>query len=346
MDRIIPEGKERAFFQVLDAAQNSPSDGRTIEGVKSLRQAIMAFVERPAIAARKAVQAFTTKADFQTMITQNFETFRQTDNFDMIWEQVYKQVPLAPNRLFWEILDVDSGLEFQEVPEGAQVKVSRLTGSKVLGWVRKYGGALGWSQEVIMSQDIGLMQQMAEIFRERFWKDKANRHYALLAAEGLGNVDAYDTTGSNELEKDINTINKSAYALENATKDLGFGDTANAPLVLIASPKLRPRIMRALSTTFQDIPGMGTRVTSNVIPFFSFNPYLTSTSGSSNADHALLILPGRKIQRAEAMAPTSYTKEDIQSLATVQAVWSFYGAVIGRQSSSVASAQVRQVRFA
>jgi hypothetical protein len=41
-----------------------------------------------------------------------------------------------------------------------------------------------------------------------------------------------------------------------------------------------------------------------------------------------------------------YTKDDIQTLGTIQAVWSFYGAVIGRSSASVASPQIRQVRFA
>lgn len=346
MERLIEQGKERDFFCAIQAMQESPDDSRTVEAAKAIRKTIMAFMARPAIEARKAVQAFTTKADLPTMITQTFDTFRQTDNFDMMWEQAYKQVQLAPNRLFWEILDVDSGLEFVEVPEGAQVQVNSISGSKVLGWVRKYGGALGWSQELIMTQDIGAMQQMAEILREKFWKDKGNRHYVLMATEGLGNVDTYDADGANELEKDINTINKSAFALLNNCKDLGFGDMANAPLLLYVSPFMRPRILRALATTFQDVPGMQTRVVYPVTPLFTFNQYLTAPTGSSNTSYGLMVLPGRKIQRAEAMAPTSFTRQDIQTLGTIQAVWSFYGALIGRQSAAVASSQIRQVRFA
>lgn len=343
-DTLIQSGKERDFFAAIQAMQETPEDTRTVEAAKAIRKSVMSFMARPAIEARKAVQAFTTKADLPTMITQTFDAFRQTDNFDMLWEQAYKQIPLAPNRLFWEILDIDSGLEFVEVPEGAQIQVNAISGSKVYGHVRKYGGAIDWSQEMIISQDIGAMQQVAETLREKFWKDKANRHYSLMATNGLGNQDTY--VGSQSVDNDILALNNSAFALANNAKNEGFGDTANAPMILYASPFLRPRILRAIATTFQDVPGMAARVVYNITPLFTFNPYLTSPAGTSNPDWALLVLPGRKIQRAEAMAPTSFTRQDIQTLGSIQAVWSFYGALIGKRSDQNVSTQIRIVKFA
>lgn len=334
-EQLIQKGKERDFFNALEVLTN-PEEDRTprVKASKAIKATINGFVNRPAKAWEKIkaqhnhVKAFGSKADIPTIITDNPEIFRNTDYFDMQWEQAYRDINLDPSRDFWEIVTVDSGLAFRLVPEGGSLQVERITGSKVIAYVGKYGGSIGWTDEMVRFRKLEVMQQIAETFRERFYKDKANRHYLVLstAAEDQTNVTWQGSTGDAEVERDIKTINELAYQIANDTKDAGYGDTANAEFVLYANPKVRSRITRALSYIGQDVAGMPLRVDYNVTPYFTFDPYIASSAGSSTNTDILMVLPGQKIQRATVMEPTTFSDTDILSLSYVDAVWSYYGA--------------------
>jgi len=256
-------------------------------------------------------------------------------NADMSWEQAYKTMPLARGTDSWEIHTVDSGLTIRKVKEGERIDVAGLTGSKVTVYVDKYGGALGWTDEMIRFRKIAAMADKMETFANRFAENKASNHYTLLATAGALNQTVYQgTTGDGVLRRDVKTINKAQYDLGKACKDKGYGDTATAPMVIYADPIFRERIEAAFTATTPSLAGAlgeGQQVLRNVRRFYTFN---SAVSGK-----ILLVLPGNKIQKAEALAPTSYNDYDILSMQYIQAVWSYYGAAVADTD------QVRQVLF-
>lgn len=339
------------FMDLLTEATFGQSD-RAIDELPKAHAKIMAYMAEPRSiyrAQEKArIEAFTASSDIPRMITDNFDSFLDTDEYDMHWEAAYKDVTLEPGRLFWEIMNVTSGVTFQKVPEGAKVDVRALSGTKVMIHCEKYGGALGWSQELLMSRNWNAMEDMAMDFRESYWADKADRHYAILAAAKNSTATAWATTTVANTDplyrvtRDIGTLENGGYTLTNRIKDKGYGDVANRPLLLLAPVALRSRILRALAYTGQDVAGAPNRVTYPITPRFTFNEYLTEAAGSSSDTKALLLVPGKRIQKATAMEPTNYMRKDIQSLTDIQVVWSFYGAGVGFESGFE---QIQELEF-
>lgn len=340
------------FLNLLTEAYFGDGD-RAKDQLPMARKKIMAYISEPAKIGREAekkkIEAFTASSDFPQMVTSNFDSFLNTDEYDMAWEAAFREVTLEPGRLSWEILNVNSGLTFNEVPEGAHIKIDALSGERVTIHCKKYGGGIGWSIELLMGRQWSAMEDIARDFRESFWSDKANRHYALLgaAANASGTSWASTTVATTDplyqLTRDISTLESAAYTLTNRIKDKGYGDVANTPIIGYFPVFLRSRILRALAYTGQDIGGAPVRVTYPITPRFTYNSYLTSTSGASATTDALLVVPGKRLQRATAMEPTNFMKKDIQSLTDIQTVWSFYGAGSGFETGYE---QVQKASFA
>ena len=248
----------------------------------------------------------------------------------MKWELAYRQVPLGKNQDSWEICNVANSLQFFRVEEGQRIEVAGLSGSKTSGVVDYYGGAIGWTDRMIRFRKVVAMIQMAETFRNRFWTNKANNHYALLAAAAALSVTAYQgVAGMGRTRRDILTINRAAFALTNRLRNSGYGDMANAPLILYANPYDEDRIeaaFRALTNSMVSVLGnneIAEQITARRITrVYTYNANIVAGS-------PILVLPGQKIQKADALAPTVYNQEqDILTLNRVQAVWAIYGAIV------------------
>jgi hypothetical protein len=105
---------------------------------------------------------------------------------------------------------------------------------------------------MIRYRKVAAMVDMAQIFRNRFWSNKADNHYLLLAtaAAVAGQTTTYQGAAADgQLRRDILTINEAAFQLANRCKDKGYGDTASLPLVLYANPKDKGRILAAFAAT-------------------------------------------------------------------------------------------------
>ena len=128
------------------------------------------------------------------------------------------------------------------------------------------------------------------------------------------------------MQRDIQTINLAAFTLTNRCRNKGYGDTANAKLVLYFNPRDKNRILAAFNVTSSALAAAGATgatVNYNIELVPTFNQFVTAGS-------PLLVLPGQKLQRAEGMAPTPYGPEmDILSLNRVQSVWAIYGGIVG-----------------
>jgi len=297
--------------------------------------ALQAFVNKPAKemkatiqAFKKSIQAFSVSTDFSLMTTNAFNMIVEEDNFDLGWQQACRDVPRDADKDFWEIGTVTNGITFQQVQEGQRIEMNSMAGTKQLVYVDYYGGALGFTDKMIRFRKLAQMVDMAMAFRNKFWANKADNHYALLAAAAAGNIIvAQGAAGDIRVQRNVLTINQGAFTIGDVNKDKGYGDMANAPLLMYANPFDEDRIEAAFRVTTNYLASgqqPGTSITRRPIQrIYTYNSSVVAGSPQ-------LILPGRKIQMNEAMAPTTYTApQDILTLNYAQSVWSIYGAAVG-----------------
>jgi len=319
---------EQAFFNAVRDVYLATKEGRSYDKTKlaNINMALQAFHMKPKTTYKKKIQAVGVSTDFEVLTKDSFNITTEMDNFDMNYERCFRDVTLGKGQDSWEIYNVANSLTFSKVEEGQRIEVAGLTGTKVTANVEYYGGAIGWTDKMIRFRKVPAMIEMAEIFRNKFWINKANNHYALLAAAAALNNTAYaGVAADGQLQRDIQTINAAAYTLTNRVKDKGYGDMADPGLVMYFNPQDKNRIYGAFRVTEAALATAGqTGQTVN------YNIQLIPTFNSNiSAGSPVLVLPGRKIQKAEAMAPTVYNQEqDILTLNRVQAVWSIYGAIV------------------
>lgn len=291
--------------------------------------AINAFMAEPVRLIKKQIQAVGVSTDFAQLTKDAFNITIQEDNFDLGWERVFRMVTLGKGQDSWEIYDVANSLQFRKVEEGQRIQVDEMSGTKVSAYVDYYGGALGWTDKMIRFRKVPAMVDMAMVFRNNFWTNKANNHYTLLRAAGLLNAITpwQGVAADGQLRRDIQTLNAAAFTLSNRLKDKGYGDTASARMVLYANPQDKARINAALVATTNQTLGagnttVGQKVDWNIEVIFTFNTNIV-------AGTPILVMPYNKIQRSDAMQPTTYTPaKDALTLNELQAVWAIYGAIV------------------
>jgi hypothetical protein len=301
------------------------------EGLK-VSAALQAYLNEPVIRFRQKIQGEAVSTDFPVTIADSFNVTVQDITFDMGWQEAFKLVPLGKNQDFWEIYDVQNALTFRLMEEGQRVEVSELTGSREIAWVDYYGGALGWTDKLIRYRKVAAMLDIMEIFRNNFWSNKAANHYLILAAAAALNITAYQGAAAiGQARRDILTFNTAIAALANRNLNKGYGNIANAPLLCYANPADEPRIEAVfeLKTNSQgNVVGAGVGATqiTRTRPVKRIYTYDTSILPG----FPIIILPMRKIQRADDMPPTSFrSPKDPLTLSIWEAVWAIYGAVVG-----------------
>ncbi len=291
--------------------------------------ALQAFVNKPKTVLKK-VQAqhtgISVSSDFPIVTKDSFNVTIESQNFDMGYEKVFKTVTLGAGQDAWEIYNAANSLTFLKVEEGQRIDVAGYTGSKVTAYVDYYGGAIGWTDKMIRFRKVAAMLDLAETFRNRYWSNKANNFYALIAAAAALNVTPYQGVAADgQLQRDIQTINRACFNVTNRCKNKGYGDTANATLVMYYNPIDKNRILATFTVTTTALAAAGRTgdtINYKIIPIPTYNQFI---SGGS----PIICLPGFKAQKAEAMGPTTYGPEmDILSLNRVQSVWAIYGGII------------------
>jgi hypothetical protein len=317
-----------AFFQAVKKAYDARTEEKPDRALEAkLGEVLQAFLQKPKKVYQKQIQAVGVSTDFALITKESFNVTIETDNFDMGWEQSFRQVPLGKNQDSWEIYNVANSLTFYKVEEGQRIEVAGLVGTKATAAVDYYGGAIGWTDKMIRFRKVPAMIDMAGVFRNKFWTNKANNHYALLGtAAALTVIAQQGVAADGRTLRDILTINEAAFQLGNTNKDKGYGDAANAPFILYANPQDEERIEGAFRVTSGQLAAArenGIAITARRIKrIYTYNSNIVAGS-------PILVWPGQKSQKADAMQPTVYTQEvDILTLNRLQAVWAIYGAII------------------
>lgn len=292
--------------------------------------ALQCFLNEPKKKIKEKIKAtgITVSTDLPLVTTDNFNVTLESDYFDMGWELAFKQVPIDKGKKYWEVYNIANSLTFNKVEEGQKLEQAGFTGTRQLGEVDYYGGALGWTDAMIRFRELAAMLDLAQTFRNKFWSNKANIHYALMATAAALTVIAYQGVAADgRTLRDILTLNQGAYQLGFLNRNKGYGDTANMPIILYANVADEERIEAAFRVTSGQLVAArenGIAITGRRVKrIYTYNAFIASGS-------PIMVLPGNKLQKADTMPPTTYGAElDILSLNRVQTVWAIYGAIIG-----------------
>lgn len=331
------------YGSFMDTLYNVVVDGKT-DGLEKVVKTVQNFLQFPAVRKDAEIQAFTSKGDMPELFTRLPYINIQTDNFDFGYEAAFRNATLdtinGVQKLTWEIVTGSDNIVFEEMAEGQGPVVASATADKVLARCTRKSGALGWTDELIRDRALNILIERAMLFRNAYYVDKANRHYTVLrqASEAVGNTPiSWQTTTETvgvTLDRDRRTLNLAAFTLANRLKDKGYGDMSNPQMLLYVNPTLKSRIQQALATNLTGVI-VPTQVTWNITPVYTFNANLPA-----NTSYGLLVVPGNKLQKADAMLPTSFMKADVATMTYVEYVHSYYGAV-GADTD-----QVLETRFA
>jgi hypothetical protein len=316
-------------------------DGDTKKG-QQVMAALCAFMQEPKSVTRKIqafmqqqrkIQAVGASSDFDELLSNAFNVTTAMDYFDMFYEDAFREVTLGTNQDHWDVYTVTKALTFYKVPEGGRVKLDTLYGKRIAAYVDYYGGGLGFTDRMIRYRHIAAMVDIAAQFRNAFWKNKADNHYALLATAGAVNETTFDTSAYGDvaaaaihtiLWNTIKTINTAASALVERNKNKGYFTSPDVKLIMYARKQDQGQLSAAFAATgtSPQPANENLKVEWNIELKYTLNDNIT-------IGKPILVLPGNKLQRADDMQPTTFVApQDPLTLNQVQAVWAIYGAII------------------
>lgn len=296
------------------------------------RAAAQAFQSTGDIGVAKNVlaQAFATSQDFPASVLEVLDKYHQTLYFDTGYEQVFDVMDMRSSRRNgFDILDVESGLTFNIVPEGMKAKLYKMSGAKVTVTLDMYGAGLGWSRRLFDDEEYWTIEDNAIEFRNKAYESKAANHYALIEAVPAtydlawqavtGNV---PNTNENYVPiRDINTINKACENILIRLKDLGMGATPASEFIVLAPIQLIGRIRRAIGMVQQPFAGSTTQLNYNVRTVYTL--MLTDPT------KFYVIFPKKKLKAANRMDLTVFSDFDIEAYTDIAVGWMRYGGAIG-----------------
>lgn len=308
----------------------SPQDFAKVIG------AVNHFFSQPAkpevrAAIKRGVQHFATKGDFPAEVLALLEKVHLTTDYDVAYEQLFDIRDFTnTNASGFELLDVTSGLAFEEVPVGQKAKVFGMSGSKVSVTFALYGGALGWHKTLFDDAQYWSLEDNTIAFRNVAYAQRAQSFYNLIdAVPSSQNVTWQTGINSNVPNtseaylpmRDAATINAACLAILKGNRNLGTGVTPTTEIFLLVPLDLQPRISMALTWLQQAYQGSPGLVKYRVTPIYTLMLASTTTYYA--------ILPKRKLKGGYRMDLTMMSQTDILSYGETVAGWMRYGGAIG-----------------
>ena len=330
------------LFDLVCHMNHSPGEnykmGKAVLNYKQqgivLKKSVQAFIHKVGLPGegKKIIQAFEGSTELPQLTHDVFTVTQQTQNFDLLWQSAFKGISLRKGELEWEVSDVTDGMVFELIPEGGKCKFFGVSGSTTTIKVSKYAAGLGVTWETIEGRKLYKFIDQITTARAKLYELWADIHYGLLAAGCLTNqVTWQGVAGDPVIDRDIATLNKGYTTIGEATKDSGYGDTANSLMLVYASPNLKSRLNQALRATSSDmVSGRRDNSPGSVGGQIVEHPIKASYSWNSAipSNKALMVLPGNKIQNAVYLRELGLQEKDIASLSELKAYWTAFGATV------------------
>ena len=324
----VNPGEDYVFDKKKNIALNYKQQGYV------LHKAIQAFFQGVGVKDnKKVIQAFSGSSDLPVLTKDIFNVTNIVNAYDILWQNAFKGIPLKKGQLSWEIADVSAGITFKLIPEGGKAEFYGVSGSKTTANIDKYGAGLGVSWEIIEGRKLYRFVDLMEQTKAALYKIWADIHYGLLAtAAGTHTIAWQGASTDPTLDRDIGTLNKGYETIGSACKDKGYGDTANAPMILFATPSVKSRILHAMRVTTSDVargraPGAASSSAGKIV-IYPITAYYTWNSNIA-ADKAVMVLPRNKIQNSMYLRELGLNEKDIATLAEMRTYWTAFGAIVG-----------------
>lgn len=300
-------------------------------------QILTNYMQQPllAVKAREKIQEFMTSGDFPSQALDILKQFNKGATYDSGYESVFDlRDYTGTDKSGFAISDVEDGLVFKQMEEGEKVKLFQAKGVRTTVDFLDFAGGLGWSRKLIDDKDYWTLEDNARTFRNKYWHDKAERHYALIDAIGAGQNLAWqavtpsgvaNTNDKYDAIRDSNTLQKAAENLlsDNSTKgyeNMG-SEGMNAEFVVLIPHVLWKRINNALNLYLQSFNQSPNQVT--------YNFRVVPTTMLSDVTKYYVCIPGNKTISATRQNPTMFSEFDMMSYTDAAVVWSRYVGVIG-----------------
>jgi hypothetical protein len=301
------------------------------EGRAQLFGALQYFLDGPIRRGRAQAQHFSGYSDFAQAALGVIDRAPGEGDYDAAFESVFDVIDMtASERNGFEILDVEDGLTFDEVAEGAKAKIYKCGGERVTVRFALYGAGLGWNRRLFEDREYWSVERNAVAFRKKWYAKRADMAYALIeaipetrnevwAAPSPAGLNAEDP--NYEAVRDINTINAACGRILADLNEKGYAVTDRGGFTLLAPVALKARILRALGALNAGLAGPHQGVVYNVRPEF--------TMRLSAHDCYYVCVPGEKAIFADRQRLTVYDQFDPTSYSDIAVGWGRYGGVVG-----------------
>ena len=284
---------------------------------------------------KKTIQAFAGTPDLPVLTKDVFNVSTWAPEFDTYWQEAFRTVELMQGELSWEIGAASSPIVMDIVPEGGEAKIYKFEGVLTQAEVFLRGAGLGFTWQVMHNRKIMRFIDNMERVRAAYYKTWADAHYGLLATAAKTAVSGatgstasqqvtwQNPTGNTQMrvvDRDIATIDAGYYAIGEAVKDKDYSsEVANTEMLLYASPRLRGRINNAIRQQMN--PEAQSILNSMIRPIYTFTSKI-------DANTALLVLPGNKIQNAVYLQELGMSERKPLTLDTIYTYWTAFGAIV------------------
>ncbi len=319
-DYIAVQGGKSAGVGVLLPSGKQRESNVTVDSVKAyLGRKYVTPSDTPELAAGAArVQSY-----FHTNMPE----------IDLGWTNLFTYIDMRNSvQSSFDILDTSAGVSFEQKAPGEEVKIRRgISEAKTTVPYVTYADGIGILDDWLRFQNYWSIEQAVTEFRAKAWDKQAEIHYGLLTAQSTAIDVAFDTD-------DTKTFNKAAGALFRAVRSSGYAVGQNAGLWIVTSPEQVGRVLKMLEATKGSLV---VGYNANAQPIAYNVAGIISTTYVSAADTGYyLVLPGRKMQRANWMDLSIESNRDIYKRAQDWVGTMQFNAAIGD------TAQVRRVKFA
>lgn len=245
---------------------------------------------------------------------------------DTGYEQLFGYIDMRDSSQdHFSINATSGGITWKQLKPGEEVKIRRtITEDETIVRYLEMGAGFGVLMDWLRFQQWWRIDDVIAEFRATYYDTRAKMHYGLFTALGSGINTAFATDDATTFNNAVGTI------LRNVE---GVG--GNPGVYIVANPETAGRIQRMLMATVGShivaAGGMSQPLA------FTVRGVIVTQHIASNAGHYYVVLPGRKLKRADWQDLAIKSDHNIYSEATDWVGRGKYNAIVGDQ------AQVRRV---
>jgi len=210
---------------------------------------------------------------------------------DFSYTDLFREVDMRSSSTgTYEMVDVTVGITFREILPGERMKTGKLSSNNQFVKALEYGAGLGILDIWLEDNELFRLEEAVQAATRKWGRFVATAHYTLLAAVGVGQNIAFDTT----IEQ---TIDNAAIKIG---KDLGdkYGLGDKPAVSILTATDHAQKVSKALAARFDNPNNNDGQIQANISALRTTNNSSfpsTYDFGGGPIPYAEIILPGEQI---------------------------------------------------